>query len=207
MIATAIQIRGVLTADQLTKMAAAHEKLKQIHSQMDAILGPPDAPPHLSTAMRHEPAPISLRRSSGRGLDDQAAIRTLIERYQGRVGRFVRSMLGDDSEWEDVAQATFVKLILGIERLQSVESSSRGCSGSRAIPASTIYGVADGVDFHFMGAAVDDRGQSACARVRGSTACSSAVRAYPSASRSARTYFVDARERLELRRSRPNNRM
>ena len=45
MIATAIQIRGVLTADQLTKMAAAHEKLKQIHSQIDAILGPPDAPP------------------------------------------------------------------------------------------------------------------------------------------------------------------
>jgi RNA polymerase sigma-70 factor (ECF subfamily) len=30
-------------------------------------------------------------------------------------------MLRDDSEWEDVAQATFVKLMLGIERLQSVE--------------------------------------------------------------------------------------
>ena len=45
MISTAIQIRGVLTADQLSKVAAAHEKLKQIHSQIDAILGPPDAPP------------------------------------------------------------------------------------------------------------------------------------------------------------------
>lgn len=45
MIATAIQIRGVLTADQLSKVSAAHDKLKQIHSQIDAILGPPDAPP------------------------------------------------------------------------------------------------------------------------------------------------------------------
>ena len=45
MISTAIQIRGVLTAEQLSKVAAAHEKLKQIHSQIDAILGPPDAPP------------------------------------------------------------------------------------------------------------------------------------------------------------------
>jgi Spy/CpxP family protein refolding chaperone len=45
MISTAIQIRGVLTPDQLNKVAAAHEKLKQIHSQIDAILGPPDAPP------------------------------------------------------------------------------------------------------------------------------------------------------------------
>jgi len=45
MISTAIQIRGVLTADQLSKVAAAHEKLKAIRSQIDAILGPPDAPP------------------------------------------------------------------------------------------------------------------------------------------------------------------
>ncbi len=45
MISTALQIRGMLTADQLTKVAAAHEKLKQIHAQIDAILGPPDAPP------------------------------------------------------------------------------------------------------------------------------------------------------------------
>jgi len=45
MIATAIQIRGVLTPDQLSKVASVHEKLKQIHSQIDSILGPPDAPP------------------------------------------------------------------------------------------------------------------------------------------------------------------
>jgi Spy/CpxP family protein refolding chaperone len=45
MISTAIQVRGVLTPDQLSKVADAHAKLKQIHSQIDAILGPPDAPP------------------------------------------------------------------------------------------------------------------------------------------------------------------
>ncbi len=52
---------------------------------------------------------------------DHAAIRELIELYQGRVGRFVLSMLGNDSDWEDVAQVTFVKMMLGIERLQSTE--------------------------------------------------------------------------------------
>jgi Spy/CpxP family protein refolding chaperone len=45
MVSTAIQIRGVLTADQLSKVAAVNEKLKQIHSQIESILGPPDAPP------------------------------------------------------------------------------------------------------------------------------------------------------------------
>ena len=52
---------------------------------------------------------------------DHAAMRELIELYQGRVGRFVLSMLGNDSDWEDVAQVTFVKMMLGIERLQSTE--------------------------------------------------------------------------------------
>lgn len=82
---------------------------------------------------------------------DAAAIRALIELYQGRVGRFVLSMLRDDSEWEDVAQVTFVKMILGIERLQSVEISSRGCSRSRAIPAWIICGAGDGVEYLFRG--------------------------------------------------------
>ena len=45
MVSTAIQIRGVLTADQLSKVAAANEKLKQVHSEIESILGPPDAPP------------------------------------------------------------------------------------------------------------------------------------------------------------------
>jgi RNA polymerase sigma-70 factor, ECF subfamily len=71
--------------------------------------------------MRHEPA-LDLATTVERArAGDYMAIRSLIELYQGRVGRFVRSMIGDDSEWEDVAQATFVKMILGIERLQSID--------------------------------------------------------------------------------------
>lgn len=45
MISTAIQIRGVLTPGQLSKVASVHEKLKAIHTQIDSILGPPSAPP------------------------------------------------------------------------------------------------------------------------------------------------------------------
>jgi RNA polymerase sigma-70 factor (ECF subfamily) len=71
--------------------------------------------------MRHEPAPDLASTVMRARAGDHAAIRALIELYHGRVGRFVRSMLPDDSEWEDVAQTTFVKMILGIERLQSVE--------------------------------------------------------------------------------------
>ena len=74
-----------------------------------------------STAMRQEPAPDLVRRVERARVGDHAAIRALIELYQGRVGRFVRSMLGDDGDWEDVAQTTFVKMMLGIERLQSSE--------------------------------------------------------------------------------------
>lgn len=45
MVSTAIQIRGVLTSDQLTKVASVSAQLKQIHSQIESILGPPDALP------------------------------------------------------------------------------------------------------------------------------------------------------------------
>ena len=75
----------------------------------------------LNTAMRHEPVPDLAATVERARAGDPAAIRTIIELYQGRVGRFVRSMLRDDSEWEDVAQAAFVKMLLGIERLQSVD--------------------------------------------------------------------------------------
>ncbi len=74
-----------------------------------------------STAMRHEPAPDLASTVEQARTGDHEAIRALIEIYQGRVGRFVRSMLGNDGDWEDVAQTTFVKMMLGIERLQSVE--------------------------------------------------------------------------------------
>jgi RNA polymerase sigma-70 factor, ECF subfamily len=75
----------------------------------------------LNTAMRPPPAPDLAATVERARAGDETGIRTLIELYQGRVGRFVLSMIGDDSEWEDIAQATFVKMILGIERLQTVE--------------------------------------------------------------------------------------
>jgi len=78
-------------------------------------------PRHLNLAMRREPAPDLAATVERARAGDQAAIRALIELYQGRVGRFVLSMLRDDSEWEDVAQATFVKMMLGIARLQTVD--------------------------------------------------------------------------------------
>jgi RNA polymerase sigma-70 factor (ECF subfamily) len=71
--------------------------------------------------MRRDRAPDPAATVERARAGDQAAMRALIELYQGRVGRFVRSMLGDDSEWEDVAQATFVKMMLAIDRLQGVD--------------------------------------------------------------------------------------
>src|ERR1700691_5849388 len=75
----------------------------------------------LSMTMRHEAAPDLAATVESARAGDQQAICALIELYQGRVARFVRSMLGDDNELEDVAQVTFVKMMLGIERLQSTE--------------------------------------------------------------------------------------
>ena len=45
MVSTAIQIRGVLTSDQLSRVSATNDKLKQIHSQIESILGPPPSAP------------------------------------------------------------------------------------------------------------------------------------------------------------------
>ena len=39
MVATAVQIRSVLTADQLAKAADLHSKLKSLRAQMDALVG------------------------------------------------------------------------------------------------------------------------------------------------------------------------
>ena len=47
--------------------------------------------------MRHEPAPDLASTVERARAGDHVAIRAMIELYQGRVGRFVRSMLGDDS--------------------------------------------------------------------------------------------------------------
>lgn len=77
--------------------------------------------PLSSAALPLVPAPDLAATVERARAGDDAAIRELIELYQGRVGRFVLSMLGNDPDWEDVAQVTFVKMMLGIERLQSTE--------------------------------------------------------------------------------------
>jgi RNA polymerase sigma-70 factor, ECF subfamily len=73
-----------------------------------------------NAALLRESAPDIAATVERARAGDRAAMRALIVCYQGRVARFARSMLpaGDD-EWEDVAQAVFVKMILSIERLQS----------------------------------------------------------------------------------------
>jgi RNA polymerase sigma-70 factor (ECF subfamily) len=78
-------------------------------------------PRHSAAAVLRESPPALYSMVERARSGDNAAIRGLIELYQGRVARFVRSMLRDDDEWEDVAQATFVKMILGISRLRSEE--------------------------------------------------------------------------------------
>jgi RNA polymerase sigma-70 factor, ECF subfamily len=77
---------------------------------------------HSTVAIAVKPAPdlpVTVERARA---GDQAALRDLIELYQHRVARFVRSMLRDDDEWEDVAQCAFARMILGIDHLASVET-------------------------------------------------------------------------------------
>ncbi len=45
MLATALKIRGLLTPDQLSKVADLHTKLKALHAQAEALLGDDDLPP------------------------------------------------------------------------------------------------------------------------------------------------------------------
>jgi Spy/CpxP family protein refolding chaperone len=44
MMSTALQIRGLLSADQLARIASLHSQLKSLRSQIDALLGP-EMPP------------------------------------------------------------------------------------------------------------------------------------------------------------------
>ena len=196
-----------MTADQLSKVSAANEKLKAIHSQIERFLDHRMRHrPLSSAAMRTSPRPISPRRSRGRGPEIQRQSATLIELYQGRVGRFVLSMLGNDPDWEDVAQVTFVKMMLGIERLQSVE-----------IFESWLFKIARNSSLDhlrrrrwrrlFMSWEPHHGGSPRPARGFEDARLAQVERALIlTARRSARTDTADARERLELRRPRAHNR-
>jgi RNA polymerase sigma-70 factor (ECF subfamily) len=54
---------------------------------------------------------------SRRGDDD--ALEQLIRACQRRVAAFVVSLIGNDDDWQDVCQQVFVKMVLGLRRLDS----------------------------------------------------------------------------------------
>ena len=49
---------------------------------------------------------------------DRLALKMLIERYQNRIARFVRAQVRDPNSVEDLCQAVFVKMVLGLSRLR-----------------------------------------------------------------------------------------
>jgi RNA polymerase sigma-70 factor (ECF subfamily) len=53
---------------------------------------------------------------------DEAALTALIERYQGRIARFVRSLVGPDDDAEDLCQSVFVKMVLAVAKLKNAET-------------------------------------------------------------------------------------
>lgn len=71
----------------------------------------PCAEPHLNPLALEE---LILR---GRG-GDREAVKRLIERYQSRVAKFVLSQTGDTNAYEDLCQAIFVKMVIGLPRLR-----------------------------------------------------------------------------------------
>ena len=75
----------------------------------DTASGPPELAPEVTA--------LIIR---GRNAERQA-IEALIGLYQGRIARFVIGQTGDDTQYEDLCQAIFVKMVLGLPRLRSVE--------------------------------------------------------------------------------------
>lgn len=52
---------------------------------------------------------------------DRRALEALIKRYQVRIAKFVVAQTGDDAHYEDICQAVFVKMVLALPRLKSIE--------------------------------------------------------------------------------------
>jgi RNA polymerase sigma-70 factor (ECF subfamily) len=63
-------------------------------------------------------AGLVLRAQGG----SEAALETLICRFQDRVAGFVYSLLGDEEAIEDICQNIFLKMISGLARLKTAES-------------------------------------------------------------------------------------
>ncbi len=50
---------------------------------------------------------------------DEDALEQVIRAYQQRVAAMVISLIGNDDDWQDVCQQIFVKMILGLRRLDN----------------------------------------------------------------------------------------
>jgi RNA polymerase sigma-70 factor (ECF subfamily) len=53
---------------------------------------------------------------------DDAALEQLIRAYQRRVAATVISLIGREDDWQDVCQQIFVKMVLGLRRLDKVDA-------------------------------------------------------------------------------------
>ncbi len=56
----------------------------------------------------------------GRG-GDRSALTELIRLYQTRMARFIIGQTGDESHYEDLCQAVFVKMVLALPRLRAAD--------------------------------------------------------------------------------------
>lgn len=65
------------------------------------------------------PQTVALILRGRRG--DRRALEELIGRYQARINRFVFSKTGDRCQGEDLCQAIFVKMVLGLPRLRDAQ--------------------------------------------------------------------------------------
>jgi RNA polymerase sigma-70 factor (ECF subfamily) len=68
-------------------------------------------------ASRPEPRALEDLIPAGRS-GDRLALRYLIERYQFRMAKFVLSQTRDPNTVEDLCQAVFVKMVIGLPRLR-----------------------------------------------------------------------------------------
>lgn len=73
-----------------------------------------DRPPCAGTLPLEE---LVLRGRSG----DRPALTELIGRYQLRIARFVIGQTGDESQYEDLCQTIFVKMVLALPGLRTTE--------------------------------------------------------------------------------------
>lgn len=76
--------------------------------------------PARETAIEPPPpeTPELVRRAGG---GDRQAMEALIGRYQVRIAKFVIAQTGDDAHYEDLCQAVFVKMVLGLARLRTAD--------------------------------------------------------------------------------------